>query len=86
MDHDRDGKLTREQFISGILNTSKLFILATVLFDYHLILNCVISGFPTERWEMDIVTSLFVRDGLIDYKEFVNALKDKPVTFISINP
>lgn len=23
MDHDRDGKLTREQFITGILNTSK---------------------------------------------------------------
>lgn len=58
MDHDRDGKLTREQFISGILNTS----------------------FPTERWEMDIVASLFVRNGLIDYKDFINALKDKPTT------
>ena len=23
MDHDRDGKLTREQFITGVLNTSK---------------------------------------------------------------
>lgn len=27
MDHDRDGKLTREQFITGILNTSKRDIL-----------------------------------------------------------
>lgn len=55
MDHDRDGKLTREQFITGILNTS----------------------FPTERWEMEIVASKFERDGLIDYREFVNSLKDK---------
>lgn len=58
MDHDRDGKLTREQFISGILSTS----------------------FPTERWEMDMVASLFARGGLIDYKEFMNALKDKPAS------
>lgn len=58
MDHDRDGKLTREQFISGVLNTS----------------------FPTERWEMDIVAILFVKNGLIDYKDFINALKDKPAT------
>lgn len=35
------------------------------------------SGFPTERWEMEIVASKFERDGLIDYKEFVNSLKDK---------
>ncbi|EDO37706.1 predicted protein [Nematostella vectensis] len=56
MDHDRDGKLTREQFITGVLNTS----------------------FPTERWEMEIVASKFERNGLIDYKEFMNALKDKP--------
>ena len=33
---------------------------------------------------MDIVASLFVRDGLIDYKEFVNALKDKPVSVNSL--
>lgn len=55
MDHDLDGKLTRDEFITGILNTS----------------------FPTERWEMEIVASKFERDGLIDYREFVNMLKDK---------
>ena len=46
------------------------------------------SGFPTERWEMEIVASKFERDGLIDYKEFVNSLKDKkPVSsnFIQFN-
>ncbi|CAH3163177.1 unnamed protein product [Pocillopora meandrina] len=58
MDQDRDGKLTREQFISGVLSTC----------------------FPTERWEMEIVASKFERDGLIDYKEFVNSLKDKKPT------
>ena len=42
----------------------------------------VLSGFPTERWEMEIVASKFERDGLIDYKEFVNSLKDKkPVNY-----
>ena len=42
-------------------------------------------GFPTERWEMEIVASKFERDGLIDYKEFVNSLKDKkPVSRNSI--
>lgn len=56
MDHDRDGKLTREQFITGVLNTS----------------------FPTERWEMEIVANMFERDGLIDYQEFVRALKGAP--------
>lgn len=39
-------------------------------------------GFPTERWEMEIVASKFERDGLIDYREFVNMLKDKkPVSY-----
>ena len=37
----------------------------------------ILPGFPTERWEMEIVASIFERDGLIDYKEFVNCLKDK---------
>lgn len=33
---------------------------------------------------MEIVASKFERDGLIDYKEFVNSLKDKkPVSTIS---
>ena len=33
---------------------------------------------------MEIVASKFERDGLIDYKEFVNSLKDKkPVSAIS---
>ena len=39
-------------------------------------------GFPTERWEMEIVASKFERNGLIDYKEFVNSLKNKkPVSY-----
>ena len=37
----------------------------------------ILLGFPTERWEMEIVASKFERDGLIDYREFVNSLKDK---------
>ena len=37
----------------------------------------ILLGFPTERWEMEIVASKFERDGLIDYREFVNMLKDK---------
>jgi len=44
----------------------------------------ILLGFPTERWEMEIVASKFERDGLIDYREFVNMLKDKkPVSFES---
>lgn len=40
---------------------------------------------------MEIVASKFERDGLIDYKEFVNSLKDKkPVScnvyFILVDP
>ena len=35
------------------------------------------SEFPTSQLEMDIVANLFDRDGsgLIDYKEFVSALR-----------
>ena len=38
-------------------------------------LNFLLTAFPTERWEMEIVASMFERDGLIDYQEFVKALK-----------
>lgn len=54
MDKDNDGKLPREDFISGVLK----------------------SGFPTSRMEMSAVADMFDHgDGLIDIKEFVDALR-----------
>ena len=68
MDHDRDGKLTREQFITGILNTSKRDIIfqpsVTYRFNqalspctlaWHVLWSCVTLCFSILRlphWEM----------------------------------
>jgi len=54
-DKDHDGKVTRQEFVDGILK----------------------SGFPTSRIEMEAVADKFDenRDGYIDYREFVAALR-----------
>lgn len=64
-DRDRDGRVSRKEFIDGIIATK----------------------FPTSQLEMETVANMFDRDGsgLIDYKDFVNALKpdrepQKPIT------
>ena len=63
-DNDKDNKLTREQFVSGVLD----------------------SGFPTEKWEVELVYDQHKRGVLITYQDFMDALKgrkrkpDKPQT------
>ena len=54
-DHDKDNKLTREQFVTGLSE----------------------SGFPTERWEIELVFEKNVRRHLISYQDFMDALKGR---------
>lgn len=94
IDKDQDGKVTRQEFIEGILSSSKCP--ADKLTNWaelqptnmsSLTLNGFSPEFPTSRLEMSAVADIFDRDGdgYIDYYEFVAALhpnKDayKPLT------
>lgn len=95
IDKDQDGKVTRQEFIEGILSSSKCS--AHKITNWPVcnqapkVLNlCHMMGsleFPTSRLEMSAVADIFDRDGdgYIDYYEFVAALhpnKDayKPLT------
>uniref|UniRef100_A0A915IN52 Microtubule-actin cross-linking factor 1 n=1 Tax=Romanomermis culicivorax TaxID=13658 RepID=A0A915IN52_ROMCU len=65
-DADNDGKVTRMEFIDGI----------------------IASKFPTTRLEMEKVADIFDknRDGYIDYREFVAALKTSDKEKFNENP
>lgn len=96
IDKDQDGKVTRQEFIEGILSSSKCptYRLTTeqrvpqpAKNAHFLTLNDSLTEFPTSRLEMSAVADIFDRDGdgYIDYYEFVAALhpnKDayKPLT------
>lgn len=89
MDKDQDGKVTRQEFIEGILSSSKCPVGVNSSAGNCVILNKNVFAleFPTSRLEMSAVADIFDRDGdgYIDYYEFVAALhpnKDayKPLT------
>ena len=95
IDKDQDGKVTRQEFIEGILSSSKCPACKTTTEQHvlqlekwsYLTLNGFSLEFPTSRLEMSAVADIFDRDGdgYIDYYEFVAALhpnKDayKPLT------
>lgn len=96
IDKDQDGKVTRQEFIEGILSSSKFssagqeLEVPAVLRKPRLttvFLPFTPPEFPTSRLEMSAVADIFDRDadGYIDYYEFVAALhpnKDayKPLT------
>lgn len=91
IDKDQDGKVTRQEFIEGILSSSKCFrhtqTRAAWISQQDLTCNPSSTEFPTSRLEMSAVADIFDRDcdGYIDYYEFVAALhpnKDayKPLT------
>lgn len=93
IDKDQDGKVTRQEFIEGILSSSKCqtqsWKTSTPLNKMLLFATLSVSSteFPTSRLEMSAVADIFDRDGdgYIDYYEFVAALhpnKDayKPLT------
>lgn len=91
IDKDQDGKVTRQEFIEGILSSSKSFrhtqTRAARISQQDLTRNPSSTEFPTSRLEMSAVADIFDRDGdgYIDYYEFVAALhpnKDayKPLT------
>ena len=95
IDKDQDGKVTRQEFIEGILSSSKCQThklttvqhFASLQNACFLTLTCTSIEFPTSRLEMSAVADIFDRDGdgYIDYYEFVAALhpnKDayKPLT------
>ncbi len=81
IDKDQDGKVTRQEFIDGILSSSKQrfqTVCCLGLKFFRLCPQCL-SGpveFPTSRLEMSAVADIFDRDGdgYIDYYEFVAAL------------
>ncbi|XP_063112959.1 dystonin isoform X6 [Cavia porcellus] len=82
IDKDQDGKITRQEFIDGILSSSKQASKEITVTD-----TAFKGKFPTSRLEMSAVADIFDRDGdgYIDYYEFVAALhpnKDayKPIT------
>lgn len=77
------GLIPREDFINGIMNTSKYFLyklfLKYLCFDliYTLINLFISTEFDTSNLEMKEVADLFDRNnrGLIDWKEFIAALR-----------
>lgn len=92
IDKDQDGKVTRQEFIEGILSSSERLALTSKPQPHPERLHfrtqlCRLTEFPTSRLEMSAVADIFDRDGdgYIDYYEFVAALhpnKDayKPLT------
>lgn len=90
-DDDHDGSLTRDQFIDGLSSTSKLgyefciHLLATVvlLSSLHILIS-LLSAFPTERWELQLVARKLERRGHISYKDFVASLKAVSITSVTI--
>lgn len=81
-DLDRDGRLSRDEFVNAILESSK-YPFSCCFIIFHALIACRsrFSEFPTSRLEMEVVASIVDAngDGYIGMKKFNTALRSATV-------